>query len=112
MFKTQYGQAIVRVLQAYPFGSRSLIVALEAVVTTAMGRVVEESRNEIAQNTCRGLHPGEPSGVICLRCFDAAEAGHMPPDEEEAKGSPESEKEDSEIAEQVKMLLNLKDGEE
>lgn len=108
---TRYRQAIARVISNYPPGSFQLVIALDIVVATAMSNTSYANADELAEKSCLGnLHPGAPKGVICKRCFDAVEAGHLPPDEAEAgaeAGPRLSSKEESGIeAEVMRMLGN------
>jgi hypothetical protein len=106
VFTTRYGQAIVAVLGNYPPGSRNLVIALEAVVKTAMSKAAETSQDELAVTTCQGLHPGVGKGLVCRRCYDALEQSKTnleddtpgPVDAEEAASR-------SAIEDQVRMLL-------
>ena len=102
---TRYRQAIARVLGTYPYGSIQLVIAIDIIVRTAMSNAISEGRDELAEQTCLGtLHGGPPKGVICRRCFDALEAGKLPPEEEEAAGIlPKSEQ--SDIEKQVLDIL-------
>ena len=83
-FSTKYGMALQKVLMAYPLGSKSLMVALEAIVNTAMERAKEDKLDETAQQFCRELHPGPARGLVCKLCFEAMESGKLPPEEAEA----------------------------
>lgn len=81
-FKTKYGMPIVKVLNYYPAGSPSLIVALEAIVSTAMEAAKAEVSVDRASEVCQHLHPGPAQGLACRQCFDVVEAGRMPSDAE------------------------------
>lgn len=121
VFKSRYGNAIVRIFQAYAPGSPSLYVAVEALVMTAMANVKQEARDEIANDTCQNMHEGPPKGLICKRCFDALETGRLPPEDTEGAvvvpGSGHGET-TSQVAErtaienQVRMLIGTEGGED
>jgi hypothetical protein len=117
VFKTRYGQAIVRILQTYAPGTPSLYVAIEALVQTAMGNVKQDARDEISNEVCQNLHDGPAKGLVCKRCFDALEMGKLPPEEEvgipvpgtEAVETTSQAAERSAIEEQVRMLIGTGD---
>jgi len=110
VFKTRYGAAVGKVLAAYPFGSRSLLVALEALIITAMENTKSEARNEIASDTCQGLHPGPANGLICRKCYDALEAGRVPEEQvDETPATAEEEEEVSQISKHIKSMLSEDD---
>ena len=77
-FRTRYGNAAVRVVNAYRPGSNELYYALESLIMTAMGQAQHDEQEKIAIDTCEGLHPGLAAGLICRKCFDAVEAAKMP----------------------------------
>jgi len=107
---TKYLNAVVRVLNTYQFGSKSLVVALDALIGTAMENTKGENRDEIAESTCLGtLHPTAPaSGLICRKCFDAVESGNLPPDED---GGILPKEEEDEIAKQVRAMIGAPEDE-
>lgn len=70
-FSTRYGNPLVRVLQAYPPGSPSLIVALEAICSTAENHGHKKAKQELAEAVCEGLHEGPGTGLKCLDCYYA-----------------------------------------
>ena len=111
-YNTRYGLAIAKVLASYPLGSKSLIVALEAVVQTAMGRVKEEARDEIAQDTCLGNHLGPGKGLICRQCYDILESGRTPAEPTEAPVSAEETAERDSIRRQVEAMINSPEADE
>lgn len=77
-FRTRYGNAAVRVVNAYRPGSNELYYALESLIMTAMAQAQHDEQEKIAIDTCEGLHPGLAAGLICRKCFDAVEADKMP----------------------------------
>lgn len=107
-FSTPYGMAIQKVLMAYPLGSKSLMVALEAVVSTAMNRAREEKIDDTAQQYCRELHPGPAQGLVCKLCFEAVETGKIPQTAEEEPETPAEAAERETILQQVHMLIDAK----
>lgn len=110
-YSTKYGMPIQKVLMTYPLGSRSLMVALEAIVNTAMDRAREEKIDDTAQQYCRELHPGPAQGLVCKLCFEAIETGKMPQELEGGDGVPETAAEVAEretILQQVHMLIDAK----
>lgn len=107
-FSTKYGTAIQKVLMAYPLGSKSLMVALEAIVNTAMERAKEEKLDDTAQQYCRELHPGPAQGLVCKLCFEAVETGKIPQEIEEAPESAAEVAERETILQQVHMLIDAK----
>jgi hypothetical protein len=108
-FSTKYGMAIQKVLMHYPLGSKSLMVALEAIVNTAMERAKEERLDETAQQFCRELHEGPARGLVCKLCFEAVESGKLPSDETEAPTETAAEAAEREsIVNQVHMLIDAK----
>ena len=101
---TRYRSAIIRVLNNYQ--GKSLVVALDHVVATAVENAKEANVNELAEQVCQNLHEDAPKGLVCKKCFDALEAGRLPPDEEAVPTvSKEEADEEAIIARQVKMLL-------
>lgn len=108
-YATRYGAAIWRVLQNYPPGTHQLVLALETVVKTAMEKTEEQSKDDIAQTSCLGLHPGAPAGLICRKCFDSVEQGQVPSSELQA-GEPGPSKEEEEeirrIDAEVAAMIN------
>lgn len=109
-FKTRYGQAIVRVLQAYPVGTKSLIVSLEAIVQTAMDRTQTNSREQVAQDVCEGFHPGPANGLICKACYDAVVQQKMPQaDMMMGEDTPEDKKETKDVEDFVKQIIGYPD---
>lgn len=111
MNRIMYIRGIQRVLSTYQFGSRSLIVALEALINTAMDNAEAAKKDELAELSCQGLHSGPPAGIICKRCFDAVETGQIPEetDLELAPETPSEKKERSAIEDSVKHMLSMKD---
>jgi len=110
----RYRTNIIRVMNAYPPGSASLIVALDALITTAVERLQEARLDEIAEKSCQQLHPGAPKGLVCKRCFDSKELGLIPSAEEEDQGliikMPAQQEND--IEKQVRMLIGQPEPEE
>ena len=116
MIATRYTRAVMRVLANYPPGSRSLVVALEAIIGTAVERTKEENRDELAETVCQNLHVGPAKGLACGACFDVLETGKMPAEEDmpspAAATTPAEKAEDDAIQRQVAMLLDQKDDDE
>lgn len=114
-FKTKYGNAIMRVMAYYPPNSQSLLVAMEAVVLTAMNKAREDSKDDLAQDVCQGLHPDAAKGLVCKRCFDVVESGKMPQDSEDIAAvveTPSDKKERDDIARQVASIIGMDAGDD
>lgn len=105
VFMTRYGEPIVRVLGTYEKGSRSLIVALETIVKTAMDQVRQDSQDELAATNCLGHHEGPAHGLVCRRCYDAVEQGKLSPEEQETVLSQKEQEEQDAIVKSVQLLL-------
>jgi hypothetical protein len=69
-FQTRHGEALNRILAAYPPGP-GLIAALETYCRTIEEQGARRDANELAATVCEGLHHGEAQGLKCLKCYMA-----------------------------------------
>ena len=70
MFRTKYGEAIMRIMAAYPPGP-FVTQALETYIQTQVEQAVAVAKEEVPEGVCEGLHPGPPRGLVCRACYDA-----------------------------------------
>ena len=66
-----YRDNIIRILNAYPFGSPGLLPALETICQTAEENGRRDSRDSLATEVCEGLHLDAPKGLKCRKCYEA-----------------------------------------
>ncbi len=71
VFETEWGEAIGKVLAAYPMGSPGLVLALETLCKTAEERGHMEGTRTIAMGVCEQLHSTPATGLKCLQCYNA-----------------------------------------
>jgi hypothetical protein len=70
MFTSKWGEKIAQILNSYadPEGA---IQALEILMKTAQDEGRRNTRDELAQSACEGLHTDPPAGLKCRKCYDA-----------------------------------------
>lgn len=107
--RTRYGQAIMRVLAAYPPNSPSQIVALETLLITAMNNTQSESRDQMALSACQQLHIGPPKGVACGSCYEALEQNKTEVNPDDQLQIPESPSEKAELESIERMVKGFVD---
>ena len=71
MFRTKYGEPVMKIMAAYPPGE-VLAMALEAYIQGQVEAAELRAKEEnVPEGVCEGLHSGPPRGLVCKACYEA-----------------------------------------